>query len=165
MFQGIREETIVRKRFLVSVFALVFLGMAAAPCMAAPAERFPISDVIFERVNDCTGNVTTWTQSNQFMRIQESAPGLADHNTLTITGDVSTADGFAGRFHASSASNLKEVDPLPVGEQAIVNTYILHDASGRLLLTHEVLHVVFLPDGETKGTVINFDSRCLGRPN
>jgi hypothetical protein len=152
----------MRKLFLLPVFALVFLATTVAPSMAAPAERFPISDFSFQRVNDCTGNFTTWTQSNQFMRVQGD-PNLVDHFTFTITGDVSTADGFTGQFSASLALNLQEPVPDPVGEQTIAITYTLHDASGSALLTHEVVHIVFLPSGESTGSVLYLESRCLGK--
>jgi hypothetical protein len=145
--------------------AVLLAAVMAVPATAAPAELSPVDDLSFLSVNECTGNLTTWTQSNQFVvsHSDVDASGGA-HRATTITGDVSTADGFTGHFTAALHGNQRPSE-LFVGEQGGAITYVLHGPSGQLLLTHEVGHVVFLPDGTVHGSFSSVESRCLGSTN
>ena len=152
-------------RFLFAVLALVCAGATAVPSLGASAERFPVSDLIFQSTNDCTGNFTTWTQSNQFITFRRDvAADGAEHLTEVITGDVSTADGFSGRFAAAIDTNSKETDPFFVGETGAAITYVMTGPDGRLLLTHEEDHFVRLSDGSVRSEVSDVKRRCLGNP-
>ena len=150
-------------KFVVAALVLAFTAATAAPSLAGSAERFPVSDTVFQSTNDCTGNFTTWRQSNQFM--VEHRDGPQDF-TLTITGDVSTADGYFGRFTAAIHFNLERLESYPylVGQSGVATTYTLHGPGGALLLTHEVIHLVAMPDGSRHGWVSDVERRCLGNP-
>jgi hypothetical protein len=151
------------------VFALVFLAAAAAPSLAAPAQRFPIPDESFQVVNPCTGNLTTVTQSNQILVIHDDIdPNFGEHVTGTITGDSTTADGFSGRFTVWFGMNLQDItDPLIVGEFANTASATLRDGSGAVIVIHMVFHVTIPPGGTggLKGFVDNVSAECRGKPS
>jgi hypothetical protein len=156
------------RRFVLPMFVLVFLAAAAAPSLAAPAQRFPIPDVSEENLNVCTGSLTTVTLSNRVLVIHDDVdPNDGHHVTGTLTGDISTADGFSGRFTVRFGMNLQDItDPLIVGEFANTASFTLQDGSGGLILIHAVFHVTVPPaGGELRGSVDNVSARCLGKPS
>jgi len=157
------------RKFLLPAFVLAFLATAAAPSLAAPAQRFPIPDVTYDALNPCTGNLTTVTQSNQVLVIHDDVdPNRGQHVTGTITGDASNSDGFSGRFTVWFGMNLQDIsDPLIVGEFANTFSGTIRNGSGALILLHGVFHVTIPPggSGELKGFVDNFSLECLGKPS
>jgi hypothetical protein len=158
---------LMERRFLILWFALVLVAAAAAPSLAAPAQRVELPDTSFEFPNPCTGDLTTVTLSNQVLVIHDDIdPNLGEHTSGTITGDVSTTDGFSGRFTVLFGSNLDDIsDALIQGEFAMERSLTLRDANGALLLVHSVFHVTIPPAdvGELKGSVDNFTAECLGQ--
>jgi hypothetical protein len=159
------------RRFVIPLFALVLLAAAAAPSLAAPAQRFPLPDLSLVAPNACTGNLTTLTLSNRVLVIHDDVdPTGRQHLTGTLTGDIGTADGFAGRFTITFGQNVS--GPLIVGEfRGFLDftnaTYTLQNGSGALLLVHGVSHVTIPagPVGELKGEVDILSVECLGKPS
>ena len=99
----------------MSAFALAFSAVIALPALADPAERTPLPDVSLVSPNECTGNLTTVTLSNRIIVIHDDVdPTGRQHLAVTITGDISTADGFSGRFVITFGQNVR--GPLIVGE-------------------------------------------------
>jgi hypothetical protein len=158
-------------KVFASALALVVFGAIAAPALSAPAQRFPLPDLSLESPNACTGNLTTVTLSNRVLLIHEDVdPTGRHHLAVTITGDIATADGFAGRFTTTFGDNVS--GPVIVGEfrgfLALTNsTFTLQNGSGALLLIHAVSHVTIPagPTGELTGEVDIFRVECLGNPN
>jgi hypothetical protein len=159
------------KKFLVAVLALLSLGVAAAPSLADPAQRFALPDVSLLSPNDCTGNLTTVTLSNRVLVIHDDVdPTGRQHLAARVTGDVATADGFSGPFTLTWGNN---VNGPPIegefrGFLPLTNsTYTLHNGSGALLLLHAVSHVTIPAGatGELKGEVDIFKVECLGKPS
>jgi hypothetical protein len=159
------------KTFLGAVLALLSMAVTAATSSAAPAQRFPLPDLSLASPNACTGNVTTVTLSDRVLVIHDDVdPNGREHLSATITGDIATADGFAGRFTTTFGQN-NLGDPLIVGEfrgfLGLTNsTFTLHNGSGALVLLHGVSHVT-VPAGRTgnlTGEVDIFKAECLGRP-
>jgi len=159
------------RKFLVPVFALVFLAAAATPSLAAPAQRFPLPDLSLVAPNACTGNLTTVTLSNRVLVIHDDLdPTGRQHLTGTLTGDIATADGFSGRFTITFGQNVS--GPVIVGEFRgfldLTNaTFTLQNGSGALLLVHGVSHVTIPagPVGEPKGEVDILSAECVGKPS
>jgi hypothetical protein len=158
------------KRFLVPLFAVVLLAAAAAPSLAAPAQRISLPDTTFQGFNPCTGNGTTFTLSNGVLVIHDDVdPSLNQHVAATITGDISTADGFSGRFNNRFGMNLRDIsDPLIEGEfRGDSSSATLRDGSGRVIVLRAVFHVTVPsgPVGELKGSVDTFSLECVGKPS
>jgi hypothetical protein len=159
------------KKFLVAVFALGSVATAAAPSLAAPAQRFSLPDASIISPNGCTGNLTTVTLSNRVLLIHEDVdPTGRHHLAATITGDIATADGFSGRFTVTWGDNV-EGPPIEGEFRGFLpltnSTYTLHDGSGALLLLHAVSHVTIPAGltGELTGEVEIFKVECLGTPS
>jgi hypothetical protein len=154
----------MRKVVLAPVL-VAFLAAAAAPSLAAPAQRFSLPDGSQVGLNVCTGNMTTLTLSNRVLVIHEDVdPG--QHTAGTLTGDISTADGFAGRFTVHFGSNLQNLPGEPVvGEFVDRASFTLQNGSGAVIVIHAVFHVTIPPAdvGEPKGTVDIVSANCLGR--
>ena len=158
-------------KLLVPVFAVVFAVAAATQSLAAPAQRVPLPDLSLAAPNGCTGNLTTITFSNRILVIHDDVdPTGRQHLSGTVTGDIATADGFAGRFTLTFGQNVR--GPIIVGEFRgfldLTNaTFTLADGSGALLLVHGVSHVTIPagPVGELKGEVDILSVECLGTPS
>ena len=159
------------RTLVVSAFALAFSAAIALPALADPAQRTPLPDVSLVAPNECTGNLTTVTLSNRIMMIHDDVdPTGRQHLAGTITGDISTADGFSGRFVITFGQNVR--GPLIVGEFRgfldLTNaTFTLQNASGAVLLLHGVSHVTIPAGtvGELKGEVEIARVECLGKPS
>ena len=160
------------KRFLGAVLALLSIAATAATSSAAsPAQRFPLPDLSLASPNACTGQLTTVTLSDRVLVIHDDVdPTGREHLAVTITGDVATADGFAGRFTTTFGRNV--IGPVIVGEfrgfLGLTNsTYTLQNGSGALVLLHGVSHVTIPagPTGELTGEVEIFRAECLGKPS
>ena len=163
-------KTFLRK-LPVLVFALLASATVAGPALPAPAQRIPLPDVSLAAPNECTGNLTTVTLSNRIMVIHDDVdPTGRQHLAGTITGDISTADGFSGRFVVTFGQNVR--GPLLVGEFRgfldLTNaTFTLQDGNGAVLLLHGVSHVTIPAGtvGELKGEVEIAKVECLGKPS
>ena len=124
------------KTFLGAVLALLSVAATAATSSAAPAQRFPLPDLSLVSPNACTGQVTTITFSDRVLVIHDDVdPTGREHLAVTITGNVATADGFAGRFTTTFGRNVS--GPVIVGEfrgfLGLTNsTYTLQNESGAL---------------------------------
>ena len=159
------------KKFLVAAFALVPLATAAAPSLAAPAQRFALPDVSIVAPNVCTGNLTTITLSNRVLVIHDDVdPTGRQHLAATLTGEIATADGFSGRYIATWGQNVS--GPVIVGEfrgflDFTNTTYTLQSASGALIRLHGVSHVTIPAggNGELTGEVEILSAECLGKPS
>lgn len=159
------------RTLLVVAFALAFAATIAGPALPAPAQRSPLPDLSFVSPNACTGNPTTFTLSNRIIVIHDDVdPTGRQHLAGTVTGDVSTADGFSGRFVVTFGQNVR--GPLIVGEfrgfLAQTNaTFTLQNGDGAVLLAHGVSHVTIPagPVGELKGEVEILRVECFGKPS
>jgi hypothetical protein len=159
------------KKLLVAVLALLPIVAAAAPSFAAPAQRFPLPDVSLVSPNVCTGNLTTVTLSNRVLVIHDDVdPTGRQHLAATLTGDIATADGFAGRFTITFGQNVS--GPVIVGEfrgflDFTDSTYTLQNGSGALIRLHAVSHVTIPagPTGTPTGEVDVLSADCLGKPS
>jgi hypothetical protein len=169
-----RKESTMRrtslKPLLVLAFALVVSATIAGPALPAPAQRSPLPDLSFVASNACTGNTTTFTLSNRIIVIHDDVdPTGRQHLAGTVTGDISTADGFSGRFALTFGQNVS--GPVIVGEfrgfLALTNaTFTLQNGDGAVLLAHGVSHVTIPagPEGELKGEVEILRVECVGKP-
>ena len=159
------------KTFLGAVLALLSVAATAATSSAAPAQRFPLPDLSLASPNACTGQLTTVTFSDRVLVIHDDVdPTGREHLAATITGNVATADGFAGRFTTTFGRNVS--GPVIVGEfrgfLGLTNsTYTLQSGSGALVLLHGVSHVTIPagPTGELTGEVDILRAECLGKPS
>jgi hypothetical protein len=157
------------RKFLIPAFALAFFAVSANSSLAAPAQRFALPDVSQENLNVCTGAMTTVTLTKRVLVIHDDVdPNLGQHQTGTFTGDIATADGFAGRFTVRFGMNLRDIsDLLIVGEFANTASFTLQNGSGALILVHAVFHVTIPPAGvgELKGLVDFVSAECRGAPS
>jgi hypothetical protein len=159
------------KALLGAVLALLSVAATAATSSAAPAQRFPLPDLSLASPNACTAQLTTVTLSDRVLVIHDDVdPTGREHLAVTITGDVATADGFAGRFTTTFGRNVS--GPVIVGEfrgfLGLTNTtYTLQNGSGALVLLHGVSHVTIPagPTGELTGEVDILRAECLGKPS
>jgi hypothetical protein len=159
------------RALLVSSFALAFSAAIALPALADPAQRTPLPDVSLLSPNACTGNLTTITLSNRIIVIHDDVdPTGRQHLAATVTGDISTADGFSGRFVVTFGQNAR--GPLIVGEfRGLLDltnaTFTLQSDSGAVLLVHGVSHVTIPagPEGELRGDVEILSVECVGKPS
>jgi hypothetical protein len=157
--------------FLTPLFAVVLLAAAAAPSLAAPAQRIELPDFSLVAPNACTGNLSTLTFSNQVLVIHDDVdPTGRQHLAATLTGDIAAADGFSGRFTVTWGQNVS--GPVIVGEfrgflPNTNSTFTLQNGSGVLVLLHAVVHVTIPagPTGELNGEVDIFKLECLGKPS
>ena len=159
------------KTFLGAVLALLSVAATAATSSAAPAQRFPasrpelgVAERLHGRGDD--GDV----QRSGSLTHDDVDPTGREHLAVTITGNVATADGFAGRFTTTFGQNVS--GPVIVGEfrgfLGLTNsTYTLQSGSGALVLLHGVSHVTIPagPTGELTGEVDILRAECLGKPS
>jgi hypothetical protein len=159
------------RTLLVLAFALVFSATITGPALPAPAQRIPLPDVSLVSPNACTGNLTTVTLSDRIIVTHNDVDRTGrQHVSGTVTGDISTADGFSGQFVVTFGQNVR--GPLIVGEFRgfldLTNaTFTLQNGSGAVLLVHGVSHVTIPagPVGELKGEVEILRVECLGKPS
>ena len=155
------------RKLLLPLLTLLFLAAAAAPSLAAPAQRFPIPDETQVNINVCTGNLTTIMLSNRVLVIHEDVdPNGAQHQSGTLTGDIATGDGFAGRLTVHFGMNVQSPDPI-VGEFVNTASLTLQGGTGQMIVIHAVFHVTIPPAhvGELKGSVDFVSAECRGMPS
>lgn len=159
------------RKVLLPVLALALLAASAAPSPAAPAQRFTLPDLTVVAPNACTGNLTTVTLSNRVLLIHDDVdPTGRQHLAATLTEDVATTDGFAGRATVTFGHNSAS-DPSIVGEFrgfiGLTNSTFTLQNAGALILLHGVSHVTVPagPTGKLTGEVDIFKAECLGKPS
>ena len=152
-----------RRIILATLIASVALGSVPATASTQRAEVVTVSDGQTSGINPCTGNDVVVTLHDVTATLREAVDRSGNLHLVAIhRGNVTTTDGFTGRFTETFVVN--DFRPGRFDDFVRTSTVNLsaHDA-GQTLSFHGLVHVR-VRDGELHSDVTIQDGRCTADP-
>jgi hypothetical protein len=152
-----------RLAILVVCVAALVAGSDSAPANGAQ-ETVTLDPIVFTDVNPCTGeaHVVTLALTLRPHEFDVASPAR-HHGTTTLSGTITTSDGFIGRISEVEIDNGSGLFGQPEGRglaTALTNGTARND-SGDAFSVHLLFHVTVVA-GEPTVVIEHFRLECLG---
>ena len=120
-------------------------------------------DLVFNVLNPCTGSpVTLRRHTIKFVYHENLDATGGGHFTVTSVIEITTSDGFSGRETVTTGGNFG-AGHSGVQEQRYTDSQTAGDGSGRRVVVHGVMQVVF-KDGVPVVEYSGLSLECRGKP-